>query len=425
MKKLLTHPLTIVASIVVGIYLGLKFETAAMSLKPVSDIYVSLLKMVALPLMFSAIIFSISRLLSDGNANALISRFFGTFVVTLPVIIIIAFLVSTIFSPGSNISPESRAALGEVIGAAERLGDGELIYLYREGVMEADQSFLSIIQGMIPNNIFEALATGEALHVLMFALFFGAALGSLGAQVRGTVSSYLDGIYNTCLLMTQWLVYPLPIALLAAISSQLASAGLEPLILMGEFLLCIAAAALVCLVLSIIVLWIRSRSSLGSVLIAMQSPFAIAFASRNGMASIPAIMNGLNNLRFSKLEIELAVPLSISLVRLGQTMFYIIATLFIVEIYGRELLPAEYLLVGIACFLAGLASSGATGVVALSMVGIACGYLSLPFEAVLILFVAVDVVSDTLRTLVSVLGNMAFSSVVCTRPEVEKATKTV
>lgn len=164
------------------------------------------------------------------------------------------------------------------------------------------------------------------------------------------------------------------------------------------------------------IVWIRSGASFGQTLKSIQLPFAVALATRSSIASMPPMMEALEKLNFSKLQVELAVPLSISLVRLGPTMFYVTATLFIAELYGLQLGVGDLILVAFACFLAGMASAGATGVVALSMVSISCGYLNLPFEAVLILFIAVDVISDSLRTLVLVIGNMAFSCLVCPRP---------
>jgi Na+/H+-dicarboxylate symporter len=208
----------------------------------------------------------------------------------------------------------------------------------------------------------------------------------------------------------------LPLALVAAISSQLAIAGIEPLLLMGEFLWAFFVSSIVVLVVSTVIVWIRSGASFGQTLKSIQLPFAVALATRSSIASMPPMMEALEKLNFSKLQVELAVPLSISLVRLGPTMFYVTATLFIAELYGLQLGVGDLILVAFACFLAGMASAGATGVVALSMVSISCGYLNLPFEAVLILFIAVDVISDSLRTLVLVIGNMAFSCLVCPRP---------
>ena len=411
----LKHPATIVASIALGIFLGQQFPSFSLSLSPIADVYISLLKMIALPLMITAVIFSISRLMSDGEAPVLMRRFLLMFALVIPFAILVSLITSVVLTPGKVITPEAQAALGSLIGA-DNIGDAASVEFFRESVSEDNAELHSILMSIVPNNIFASLSNGDALPVLIFALIFGASLGSVSARLKGTLTAVLESVYRSCLLMTSWLVVPLPVALIASLSSQLATSGIQPLLLMGEFLMALAVSSIFVLIIATIVIWIRSGANFSAVINSLQMPFAVALATRNSIASMPPMMEALEKLNFPKLQVELMVPLSISLARIGPTMFYVTATLFIAELYGRDLALADLFLVGFACFLAGMASAGATGVVALSMISISCGYLQLPFEAVLILFIAVDVISDTLRTLVLVIGNMAFSSLVCPRP---------
>jgi Na+/H+-dicarboxylate symporter len=413
--QILKHPATIVASIALGIFLGQQFPSFSLSLSPIADVYISLLKMIALPLMITAVIFSISRLMSDGEAPVLMRRFLLMFALVIPFAILVSLTTSVVLTPGKVITPEAQAALGSLIGA-DNISDTTSVEFFRESVSEDNAELLSILMSIVPNNIFASLSNGDALPVLIFALIFGASLGSVSARLKGTLTAVLESVYRSCLLMTSWLVVPLPIALIASLSSQLATSGIQPLLLMGEFLMALAVSSIFVLIIATIVIWIRSGANFSAVINSLQMPFAVALATRNSIASMPPMMEALEKLNFPKLQVELMVPLSISLARIGPTMFYVTATLFIAELYGRDLALADFFLVGFACFLAGMASAGATGVVALSMISISCGYLQLPFEAVLILFIAVDVISDTLRTLVLVIGNMAFSSLVCPRP---------
>jgi Na+/H+-dicarboxylate symporter len=67
--------------------------------------------------------------------------------------------------------------------------------------------------------------------------------------------------------------------------------------------------------------------------------------------------------------------------------------------------------------LAGFASTGMSGLLVLSMIGLVCNFLALPFEAALALFLAVEPVSDVVRTLVTVAVNSAWAATVCGKPE--------
>jgi Na+/H+-dicarboxylate symporter len=100
----------------------------------------------------------------------------------------------------------------------------------------------------------------------------------------------------------------------------------------------------------------------------------------------------------------------------GPVIYYVAATMFIAQLYGKTLGPAELAIVLSASILAGFASAGMTGLLTVSLVGLTCGYLGLPFEAVFILFLAVDPLCDMLRTLVLVIGNNAAVTLICPRP---------
>jgi Na+/H+-dicarboxylate symporter len=110
------------------------------------------------------------------------------------------------------------------------------------------------------------------------------------------------------------------------------------------------------------------------------------------------------------------VPLSVSLLRIGPMIYYVCAAMFIGQLYGKPFGALELAIVVFASVLAGFASAGMSGLLTVSLVGLTCRYLGLPFEAAFILFLAVDPVCDMLRTLVLVLGNSAAVTLICPRP---------
>ena len=216
---------------------------------------------------------------------------------------------------------------------------------------------------------------------------------------------------------------PLPFALVAAVSSQLADSGYETLLVMGEFLATFTVALVGVLTLSVAVLWFHAPLGLFSVLQAVSAPTMLAFATRSAVASLPAMMEGLERLKFGKLQVELVTPLSVVLVRFGPIMFYFVAGIFIAELYDRQLSALDLILISVASVMAGLASAGATGIANVQMIAIVCGYLKLPLEACIVLFIAVDVISDTLRTILLVVVNMAYTAVICPVENDEESVK--
>ena len=97
-------------------------------------------------------------------------------------------------------------------------------------------------------------------------------------------------------------------------------------------------------------------------------------------------------------------------------VYYASATLFVAQLYERSLGPGELCVVLVASVLAGFASTGTSGVVTVSLAGMVCAALHLPFEAALVLFAAIDPFCEIFRTLLLVIGNSAVVSAICARP---------
>ena len=109
---ILKHPLAVIFAIISGLVFGQYFPQLSISLEFLSSVYINLLKVVTLPLMISAVIFSISRLFGDGNAKQLLARFLLVFSIFLPLTIAITLIVGLLFQPGGGSGSENQNSLG-------------------------------------------------------------------------------------------------------------------------------------------------------------------------------------------------------------------------------------------------------------------------------------------------------------------------
>jgi Na+/H+-dicarboxylate symporter len=278
-------------------------------------------------------------------------------------------------------------------------------------------TFSEVLVSLVPANIFSALANGDTLKALVFALMFGLAVGHVPSRISDGLTHSLETIYHSCQTLVRWLNYPLPIVLFCMSAAQLGKTGTGPLMAMIQFVVAFFVASMIVLVIAALIIWRRSNNSLGQTLDALRAPFALAVATRSSAVCMPVMIESLaDRLGFARSRVELLVPLTVSLLRVGPVIYYVCATLFIAQLYGRALSPTDIALVLSASVLAGFASAGMTGLVTVSLVGMTCAYLGLPFEAAFILFLAVDPLCDILRTLVLVIGNTAAVSLICPRP---------
>ncbi len=149
----------------------------------------------------------------------------------------------------------------------------------------------------------------------------------------------------------------------------------------------------------------------------MREPFALSVATEDSATCMPAMVTGLvEQLNFARSRVELLVPLSISLLRAGAIAYFVCGTLFIAALYSRALTPMDVGLLVLVSVMAGFVSSGMTGVLTISLLGVTCSYLDLPFEAAFVLFVAVDPICAMARTAVTVIGSCAAVSTICPKP---------
>ena len=416
-QQFILKPWVIIACLLLGFSLGLIQPAIGLELGVVGDIYVDLLKMIVLPFMVSAIVFSLQRLFQEGGASRIAGRVVLAFAGFSIVAAVIGVVTLSLAQPGSNLSETTLTTFGRIVGNDLSSTDTAMNLYGADMTQSKGKSLEEVVLSLIPSNIFEALAKGETLKALIFSLLFGMALGHVPNRISGGLSQTLETVYQTCQTLTRWLNFPLPIVLICMSASQIAKSGVEPLLAMANFVLAFGAASLIFLALAVFVIWKRSNASLSETLNALREPFALAIATRSSVTCMPAMIESLvQQLSFAKAKVELLVPLSVSMLRVGPILYYACATLFIAQLYGRSLSAEEILLLLVASVLAGFASAGMTGLVTLSLTSMACGYLGLPFEAAFILFLAVDPICDILRTLVLVIGNTAAVATICPRP---------
>lgn len=413
---LAVNPWAVVGSLAIGGAFGLLQPELSQKFSIVGDIYVNLLKMTTLPFMVSAVIFSLQRLFRDGGTSRLLLRVVTVFIGASVTVAVVGAIVLLVMRPGMNLSTATMHTFGLMVGN-DTTSNETVMNLYGTDVPAKGVSLYDVLTSLVPTNIFAALANGDALKALVFALLFGLAVGRVPERISVGFSQALETVYHACQKLMHWLSYPLPLILFCMSAAQLGKSGVGPLHAMLQFVIAFFVVSVVLVALAAVVIWKRSSHSLAKTLDALRAPFALALATRNSAACMPSMIETLvDGLGFARARVELMVPLTVSLLRVGPMVYYVCATLFIAQLYGHPLGVVEVSTVLLASVLAGFASAGMTGLVTVSLVGMTCVYLSLPFEAAFILFLAVDPLCDMLRTLILVIGNTAAVTVICPRP---------
>ena len=423
LKTFLTSPWTILGSILIGVITGVYTPHFISNFESVGGIYIMLLKVVVLPFLFATILVGVINLLQKEGSQAMIKKIIIGFLASMFLSAVIG--VGTVVITGSEMTPEKKTQLGSLVNNKSDSGSELNITLSEPMPTTPQADPMALAQKFIPENIFATLDRGESLKIVIFCLIFGIALGNLQSEGQRILVNVFQSIQQASISIFKFLNYGLPFALLAMIGAQVAKVGVGIFGTMVEFIVQQTIGGLLVIAAGTIVIWMRAGGSIKNVLHETKETLIVAISSRSSLACIPYAQEALHRLKFDRGSVELTVPLSFTVNRIGSIVYYAIATVFIANIYDAPLGVTGLLVVLFGSILAGLASAGTTGILTVATVAVVCDLLKLPSEAVLVLLIAVDPLMDMIRTASHVHGNVAVSAFVCDKESDSERTQTI
>ena len=360
--------------------------------------------------MLATILVGIIGLLQKEGSQELIRKIIIGFVGSMFLAAVVG--VGTVLLTGTEMTPQKKTEFGVLVNNKDT--GTELSVTLHEPMPQAESvNPARLAEKFIPENIFATLDRGESLKIVIFCLIFGISLGHLKTEGQRMLVEVLKSIQQASISIFKFLNYFLPIALLAMISAQVGKVGVGIFLTMFDFVFQQFIGGLAVVVFSTVVIWKRAGLDLMTVIRETKETLIVAISSRSSLACIPYAQEALHRLHFDKGGVELTVPLSFTVNRIGSIVYYAIATVFIANIYDAPLGLTGLAVVLFGSILAGLASAGTTGILTVATVAVVCDLLKLPSEAVLVLLIAVDPLMDMIRTASHVHGNVAVTAFVC------------
>ncbi|MBX9697336.1 MAG: dicarboxylate/amino acid:cation symporter, partial [Alphaproteobacteria bacterium] len=285
------------------------------------------------------------------------------------------------------------------------------------------KGFLNFLSDAVPSNIFTAVSEGKILQVVIFTIVFGIALGYIKQEMRREVINIFSVLMSIFQIIISTVVKALPAGVCFLVAGQLSNMSADIFLVMLKFVSMSCITLLFFFFLCTIVMWKKSGVGYFQSISMMRYPIFVALSTNSSIAAMPAAITSLiDNFKFDRAATNLIMPLGIVTCRYGNIIYFSFATIFIAQLYHLPLDIYAYLIVLLGAIIGGVTTSGATGVVTLSMMNIVLEPLGLPFGAVLILFIAIDPIIDPLRTLLIVYVNSAATALIA-RKESEVETK--
>ncbi len=397
------HRLTrqIVIAMLAGIVLGVllnRFGTAAWLqlvvvdglLQVVGSVFVAALKMMVVPLVLVSLAVGVTAL-SDLKALGRIGvKALGLYLATTAIAVTIALSLAGVVGPGQGFDA----------------GHTTAVFSGKEA-----PPLTQVLIDLVPTNPVAAMAEGNMLQVIVFALLLGIAVTMAGARGKQVLNLFTD--LNVVIMhMVQWIMRLAPYGVFALITRTFATQGLDILLPLAAYFLTLTAALAIQLF-GTYPLLLRLLGSLNPLVFLkkMRDPATFAFSTASSGATIPVTLHTVEHkMGVNSSVASFTVPMGATINMDGTAMMQGVATVFIANVYGVDLSLTDYLLVVLTATLAsvGPAAVPGVGLVKLAMV---LGQVGLPVEGIA-LVIGVDRLLDMLRTVTNVTGDCAVSCIV-------------
>ena len=358
----------------------------------VTDVFLRLIKMIIAPLVLSTLVVGIAHMGSGGAVGRTFVRTLAWFITASIVSLSLGILMVNLLGPGVGVG----LALPPVDAVS--------------GVAKTAFNLKDFISHIVPKSLIEAMATNEILQIVVFSLFAGVALISIGDEGKPIIRG-LDALMHMMLRITGYVMNVAPYAVFAAVASAIAVEGLGILITFGKFIggfyLALAMLWMVLLGAGASVIGIPATRRL---IRDIREPFLITFATASSEAAYPKLLEALERFGVPNRIASFVLPLGYSFNLDGSMMYCAFASIFIAQAYGIDLsLGQEIAMLGLLM----ITSKGIAGVPRASLVVIAATlpYFGIP-EAGLLLILAVDHFLDMGRSATNVIGNAVATAVI-------------
>ena len=387
-KKSLTT--WILASMVIGVEIGLDFPAFSQNLSVLSKIFLRLVKTIIAPILFATLVVGIA-----GHSNLKqVGRMGWKSILYFEVVTTIALIIGLI---AINISQAGRGIL---------LPEG----FNQDLPATTPQGWQDVILHIFPENIVKSIYNGDVLPIVIFSIIFGIALAMLSEQKRKPMLQFAESLAETMFRFTNIIMYFAPFGVGAAIAVTVGHLGLDILgnllkLLVTLYVSLIAFMALVLLPVALII-----KIPIKNFLRAISEPVSIAFATTSSESALPKAMENMERFGVPQKIVSFVMPTGYTFNLDGTTLYLSLAAVFVAQAAGIDLSIGEQLIMGLTLMLT---SKGVAGVPRASLVillGTAASF-GLPLWPIMAIL-GIDELMDMARTSVNVIGNTLASCVI-------------
>ena len=353
--------------------------------------FIRLMQMLVVPLVFCSLVCGAMAIGDTKTLGTVGVKTIIFYLITTALAVCLALSVASLINPG--------------LGMHETVSDTSA------AVETSTINFADTLLNIIPKNIFNSLANGDMLPVIVFALFTGILLASMGNRVS-TVANFFSQFNDIMMEMTTAVMKVAPVGVFCLIAKTFAGIGFDAFVPMLKYMgSVILALALQCFVVYQVLLFLFTRLNPFRFIRKFFPVMTFAFSTSTSNATIPLSIDTLfKKIGVSKRISSFTIPLGATINMDGTSIMQGVAVIFIAQAYGIDLTPSALATVVATATVASIGTAGvpSVGLVTLSMVLTSVG---LPTEGIA-LIMGIDRILDMLRTAVNITGDAVCTTII-------------
>jgi proton glutamate symport protein len=374
----------------VGLLVGILWPDIAVTLRPLSTIFIRLIKSLIAPLLFSTLVIGIAGHGDMKQVGRLGLKAIIYFEVVTTVALVVGLFAVNLVKPGVGVNLHAAPAATEV--AAKQM------------------TITEVITHTFPQSIVQAAAEGEVLQIVVFTVLFAVGLALISEEKKRRFISFCEIIADTMFKMTGFVMKYAPIAVGAAIAFTVGHSGPQILVNLGVLIVTFYASLGVFLLGVLLPVALIARVPLRRFIAAVKEPAVIAFSTTSSEAAFPKAFANMEAFGIPRRIVAFVLPTGYSFNLDGSTLYLSLASVFVAQASGIELSLGAQLMMMLTLMLT---SKGVAGVSRASLIVLAgtLATFGLPLEGIAVLL-SVDEILDMGRTATNVIGNCLATVVV-------------
>ena len=385
----------VLIGLVLGIISGFVLKEKAADLKIFGTIFISLIKMVIVPLIFFALLSWITSMHGQWNFTRVGIKGFSAYILTAVFAVIIGLTAGHLFKPGAGVD------LSSILQT-----NGQPTVLTNR----TPPSITEFLIGLIPTNPIHAMASDNFLQIIIFSIFTGIVINTVGEKAR-PLKEFIYSASQVSFKMIEIIIKLAPLGVFGFIAWVIGTQGTDILEALAKLIFAVLSACLFQYVVFGFLIMFFARISPIPFYKKILLTQSLAFATSSSKATLSTAMTQLQDrMGVSKTNSNFLLPLGVCINMDGTAIYLGICALFFAQAYGIDLTYQNYLMLVLTCTLGSIGAAGipSGSIIFMSMV---LTSVSLPVEGIGIIL-GVDRILDMVRTTINITGDSAITLIV-------------